>query len=53
MSPQEYDDLLRFVRAKLEGMSNEQRERFFKDVHDDYCTGCGTDNLPCHCQNDE
>jgi len=46
---EECDTAMQAVQALLPLMTAEERMEVFSD----YCRGCGTDELPCHCQNDD
>ena len=47
------DHQVKALRLLLPLLSAYQREALFADVTEGYCKECGTNNLPCHCWNDE
>lgn len=50
LQPLTHNDLRVMSAANaVAALSDEER----LDLFSDYCRGCGTANLPCHCQNDE
>jgi hypothetical protein len=44
-----YDWAEASVHEILSALTDEQRVSLFSE----FCGGCGTPNLPCHCRNDE
>lgn len=41
------------ILDKLLRMTDEQRQEIFDDIKEQFCIWCGSDELPCHCMNDE
>lgn len=45
--------VIEYIREVLTAASPAARVELFDEVEAGYCRYCGTDKLPCHCQNDE
>lgn len=53
MRRQEIRELFFKCRGIINKMADEERLCFFDAIEDGYCRNCGTNNLPCPCNNDE
>lgn len=51
--PPNYADWFNTTLVTLNNMTDDQRAQFFSDLRSNYCEECGSDRMPCHCENDD
>lgn len=49
----ETTEMIAALRRQLAAVDETDRLTIIGRITEGYCPGCGTDQLPCHCQNDE
>lgn len=46
------EEMIKSIGLVME-MNPDDRARFVETLYAFFCVHCGSDDLPCHCQNDE
>jgi hypothetical protein len=49
----QFDQKIEETKTFLKQLTDAQRLLFWRETQEEYCDKCGSNDLPCHCDNDE